>query len=259
MRFPDQITARLTLSHQGDPYASQDHRKILRSLSQPHVLACSHCGFLATQDQIREFHNTQDPSVGSAKINMDVLAEGWGLFRALPEDFNPWSTDPKNFRLVCEVCFHAGHILMPGFEPSGKFGLVAVMSQSEIVQAWRAMMLAATCGKHRAAQAKEALRSFSAGAEAQLNRELKERGGTAIRVTNVDVAYWLAYSKPEIHAAAAKVIPDLRLIPSVELSSYGIHLAFCQRFAPLFPPASVPQAPSTAVRVEPMLERTSTV
>lgn len=261
MKFPSQDIARFTLAQKSDPYGTVEYRAILRSQSADKVLVCSHCGFTATQDQIHQFHNTNDPSVGASKINMDVLAEGWGLFRSLPLDHNPWNQDAKNFERVCEPCFHAGHAVMPGFDPVGKYGLVNVMSQSEIIMAWRALMLGSNSGKMRAAQSKEAIRSLIASAELEFIRELVGTGGAALRITNVDMTYWAAYAKSEIHEVAPKIIPDLRFLPSVEPSAYGLHLHYCQRFAPLFPPDAVSDLASASgqsTRMDPTLERPAT-
>lgn len=242
MKLPSQDTARYTLSQKGDPYSSAEYRAILRSQSSGRTLTCTHCGFKATQEQIHEFHNTHDPSMGDGKINMDVLAEGWGLFRSLPLDFNPWHQEASNFELVCEPCFHAGHAFMPGFTPVGKYGLVNVMSQSEIIIAWRSLMLGSMSGKARAAQSRETLRTLFAQPELDLTRELSGPGSTTVKMTNIDLAYWVAYSKAEIYEVAPNIIMDLRFLPAIESSAYGIHLSFTHRYSPLYPPEAVTSA-----------------
>lgn len=266
IKLPSQDAARALLQQDGDPYEATEHRKVLLQLCTAKTLTCTHCGFVATKSQIDTFYEENPPPPppeSDPNPARRPLAEGWGLFRAYPRDLNPWNRDPKNFDLVCEPCFHAGHAFIPGFEPTGRYGLLNVISQAELIQAWRSLMLGTLSGKPRAAQPKEAMRSLIASAETELIREVSGSGGPGLRLTNHDLCYWIGYAAQDIVDLAPKIIPDLRFLPSIEPTAYGVHLAFCHRFQPLFSPeALAPEAPTETEhgrRIEPTLEPSATV
>lgn len=261
IKLPSQDTARRVLAEKTKPYESVAHRKILLNLSSGSTLVCAHCGFTATRKQIQEFYkDSPAPTSADPKQPPPELAEGWGLFRASAVDMNPWSVEASNFELVCVPCFHASHAFIPGFEPVGKYGLLNVMSQVELIYAWRALMLGSMSGKPRAVQPKELMRSLIGYSEAELIREISGTGGAGLRLTNVDLCYWIGYAGQDIHKIAPKVAPDLRFLPSLEPSAYGAHLPFCHRFTPIFPPEAIEAqlTPAPGARIEPTLESTAT-
>ncbi len=234
--LPPQEVVRANLDG-GSPYRRPEYREVLRSLCDGE-LTCAHCGLQTDHETVRRYWSDVLASE-EGPVTLPGAEDGYELFAAAPV-FPEWSL--TDARLLCVPCWHAANMFLGGASVVGRFGLVPVLSQADVVNMWRAMMLGAQSGERLASQLKGSLQTFYGNVQTGLLGALGVTSG-ALTVTSTHLSYWAAYCPSSVYEEANRYLNDLRFLPLNEWMAYGHHLAFC-RFSGVLP-APTADGPAT--------------